>query len=175
MAEGILQAVFPAAVQAQLYAGRRQGRLRVRQPARGPAPARGGRAGGVYGVLAVEESWYQVDILCLLDFLYEKYAEIIKDQYGNEKETIWLLKDTVGNQYYCADAGVVPMIPMMAKNNLLCYLMDTSRFEYLDEMKRTGTGFAEKIDIINMNNIPMKNTIEVLKRKGGFRRRLLIL
>lgn len=107
------------------------------------------------------------------EFLYEKYTEVVKDQYGNEKENIWLLKDLVRSQYFCADSDVIPMIPMMAKNNLLCYLIDTSRFECLEEMKRIVTCFAEKIDIINMNNIPMKNTIEVLKNKDRLQEKVV--
>ena len=37
------------------------------------------------------------------EFLYEKFSEILKDQYGNEKETVWLLKDTVNGEYSCLD------------------------------------------------------------------------
>lgn len=34
------------------------------------------------------------------------------------------------------------------------------------EMKQILVGFAEKIDIINMNNIPMQHTIELMKNKN---------
>ena len=58
------------------------------------------------------------------------------------------------------------MIPVISKNNLLCYVIDTSKFEYIQEMKNILVRFAEKIDIINMNNIPMKHTIELMKNKN---------
>ena len=58
-------------------------------------------------------------------------------------------------------------MPVVAKNNVLFHLIDTSKFASVDEMKQILTGFAEKIDIINMNNIPMEHTIELMKNKNG--------
>ena len=107
------------------------------------------------------------------EFIYERFVEIFKDQYGNEKETSWLLKDTVNEEYSCADEGVLQMIPLVAKNNLLCYLIDTSKFEHLDEMKKIFIEFAEKIDIINMSNIPMKKTIELIKNKNQLQEKIV--
>jgi len=65
------------------------------------------------------------------------------------------------------------MIPVISKNNLLCYLIDTSKFEHLEEMKRILIGFAEKIDIINMNNIPMQHTIDLMKNKNRLQEKVV--
>ena len=43
------------------------------------------------------------------------------------------------------------------------YLVDTKQFQHMDEMKRVLTGLALKIDIIDLNNIPIGKTIELLK------------
>lgn len=107
------------------------------------------------------------------EFLYESFIEILKDKYGNEKEISLLLKDTVNGEYSCADAEVLQMIPLIAKNNLLCYLIDTSKFEHLNEMKKIIIEFAEKIDIINMSNIPMKKTIELMKNKNRLEKKIV--
>lgn len=107
------------------------------------------------------------------EFLYESFVEILKDQYGNEKEISWLLKDTVNGEYSCADEDVLQMISLVAKNNLLFYLIDTSKFGHLEEMKKIIIEFAEKIDIINMNNIPMKNTVELMKNKNQLREKVV--
>lgn len=107
------------------------------------------------------------------DFLYEKFVEILKDQYSNEKENLWLLKDTMNGEYFCADSDVIQMIPMVAKSNLFCYLIDTGKFKHLEEMKKIMIEFAEKIDIINMNNIPMKNTIELMKNKNQLQEKVV--
>ena len=54
-----------------------------------------------------------------------------------------------------------------AKNNLLIYLLDTSQFSVVSDIKDIITSFAKKIDIVDMNNIPMKKTIEMLKMSDG--------
>ena len=100
------------------------------------------------------------------EYVYESFSEILKDQYGNEREVCWLKKDTEKEEYFCTDKGVQTTIPIISKNNLLCYLIDTSKFACLEEMKHILIGFAEKIDIINMNNIPMQHTIELMKNKN---------
>ena len=107
------------------------------------------------------------------EFIYESFSEILKDQYGNEKEIFWLVKDSVQEQYSCADEDAVQMMPLMAKNNLLCYLIDTSKFEHLEEMKKIIVDFAGKIDIINMNNIPMEHTIKLLKNKNQLQQKVV--
>lgn len=107
------------------------------------------------------------------EFLYEKFLEIQKDQYGNEKEILWLEKDTVNQRYSCIDQDVLLMIPLMSSNNLLCYVIDASKFEHLEKMKKIIIEFAQKIDILNMNNIPMKKTIELMKNKGGLQKKVV--
>ena len=74
--------------------------------------------------------------------------------------------DTNGDIYECANEDVQAMIPVVSKNNLICYVIDTSKFEHINEMKQILVGFAEKIDIINMNNIPMQYMIEFMKNKN---------
>ena len=105
--------------------------------------------------------------------MYEKFLEVQKDQYGNEKEILWLEKDTVNQRYSCIDQDVLLMIPLMSSNNLLCYVIDASKFEHLEKMKKIIVEFAQKIDILNMNNIPMKKTIELMKNKGDLQKKVV--
>ena len=58
---------------------------------------------------------------------------------------------------------VISAMKVIAKNNLLIYLLDTSQFSVLSDIKNIIISFARKIDIVDMNNIPMKKTIEMLK------------
>lgn len=104
---------------------------------------------------------------CKKEYQYEKFVEILKDQYGNEKEITWLEKDSEAEHYYCQDKELVNMIPLISKSNLLCYMIDVSKFKCLEEMKNIITTFASKIDIINMNNIPIKKTIDLMKNKSN--------
>lgn len=107
------------------------------------------------------------------EFIYEKFSEIQKDKYGNEKEILWLEKDTVNKIYYCIEEEVHMMMSLMSSNNLFCYVIDASKFEHLEKMKEIIVEFAKKIDIINMNNIPMKNTIDLMKNKNSVQKRIV--
>lgn len=106
------------------------------------------------------------------EYPYEKFAEILKDQYGNEKENIWLLKDISNHDFQYEDEDLLRMIPLMSQSNLLFYLLDASKFKQLAEMKRIVTKFASRIDIINMNNIPLKRTISLMKNQNNLQRKV---
>ena len=107
------------------------------------------------------------------EYIYESFSEILKDQYNNEKEVCWLKKDTVGEIYECDDKNLKFMIPVVSKNSLLCYVIDTTKFERINEMKQILVGFAEKIDVINMNNIPIQHTIELMKNKNRLQEKIV--
>ncbi|MCR5358042.1 MAG: ATP-binding protein [Lachnospiraceae bacterium] len=101
------------------------------------------------------------------EYIYEYFCEIFKDLYSNERKETWLLKDVVNNKFEAADEKLRDMAGIVARNNILMYLLDTSQFEHMDEMKRILTGFASKIDIVDMNNIPLQKTIDILKNKNS--------
>ena len=107
------------------------------------------------------------------EYIYESFSEVFKDKYGNEKEENWLEKDTVKEIFTSVDQDLQAMIPMISNNNLLYYLIDTNKFEKLSEIKNILIDFAEKIDVINMNNIPMEHTIELMKNKNKLQQKIV--
>ena len=107
------------------------------------------------------------------EYPYEKFAEITKDQYGNEKETVWLLKDIINGNCQYGDEDLLKMMPLISQSNLLFYLVDSSKFQQLAEMKRIVTKFASRIDIVNMNNIPLKRTITLMKNQNDIQRKVV--
>ena len=107
------------------------------------------------------------------EYPYEKFAEITKDQYGNEKETVWLLKDIINGNCQYGDEDLLKMMPLISQSNLLFYLVDSSKFQQLAEMKRIVTKFASRVDIVNMNNIPLKRTINLMKNQNDLQRKVV--
>ncbi len=107
------------------------------------------------------------------EYPYEKFAEITKDQYGNEKETVWFLKDIINGNCQYGDEDLLKMMPLISQSNLLFYLVDSSKFQQLAEMKRIVTKFASRIDIVNMNNIPLKRTINLMKNQNDIQRKVV--
>lgn len=53
------------------------------------------------------------------------------------------------------------------------YLADVGKFEKLAEMKRVYTAFVSRIDIIDMNNIPIKRTIEIMKAPNELQQKIV--
>ncbi len=101
------------------------------------------------------------------EYVYEFFAEIFKDVHGNEKKEAWLLKDVINSKFEALDEKIRETAGIVARNNILMYLLDTSQFERMGEMKRILTGFASKIDIVDMNNIPLQKSIDLLKNKNA--------
>lgn len=107
------------------------------------------------------------------EYPYERFVEIKKDRYGNEKEVVWLLKDHIHAEYEYEDAELIKMFSMISQSNLLFYLMDVNKFERLAEMKKIVVDFASQIDIINMNNIPLERTIRLMKNKNNLQEKVV--
>ena len=97
------------------------------------------------------------------EYVYERFAEVSYDVHKNRKETTWFIKDTVDQVYKCENSELVTVMKVASKNNILIHLIDVEHFEMLEKAKQIIIGFAEKIDIIDMNNIPLKKTIDMLK------------
>lgn len=107
------------------------------------------------------------------EYVYEAFYEIIKDQYNNEKTISWLIRDTEKSIFKCLDSSLENMMPLFSRNNLLFYVIDADKFEYLKEIKRILTVLANKIDVLNMNNIPMQHTIDLMKNKNRLQSRVV--
>ncbi len=106
-------------------------------------------------------------------YVFESFKEISKDQYNNEKEVDWLIRDTLNDRYFSIDTELMAMMPVLAKNNVIFHLIESNRFTALNEMKDLLVGFAARIDVINMSNIPMEHTIELMKNRDQRQKRVV--
>ena len=97
------------------------------------------------------------------EYVYERFAAIGRDEYKNVKATDLLLRDSLTRKYHSEDEGLVAAMKVAARNNILIYLVDTDEFPHLKKIRETMVSFASRIDVIDMNNIPIKKTIDMLK------------
>ena len=97
------------------------------------------------------------------EYVYERFAQIQRDEYKNIKTVDLLLRDNLNKKYYSEDEGLAFAMKVAARNNILIYLIDTEKFPSLKKIKELLIAFASKIDVVNMNNIPIKKTIDMLK------------
>ena len=108
------------------------------------------------------------------EYIYESFIEIIKDQYGNEKEEIWLMLDTQEKKFCCRNNELtIDMIRLVTKSNVLFHLIDSGNSQTIDKIKEILTGFADRIDIIDMNTIPIEHTITLMKNKNRLQEKIV--
>ncbi len=107
------------------------------------------------------------------EYIYERFSIINVDKYGNESENVLILRNISENQYKCGSDDLKKILPLMARNNILIYLIDSDSFDEIDEMKKILVSFANKLDVVDMNNIPISKTIEILKNENGLQKNVV--
>lgn len=106
------------------------------------------------------------------EYIYEKFAEFRYDKHNNVKLIDRLVRDNINKYYYAEDEGLADAMKITSRNNILIYLVDTDNFPHLNKIKDIIRKFAAKIDIVDMNNIPIKKTIEMLKSSEAMRKKI---
>ncbi len=106
------------------------------------------------------------------EYIYERFAQIEHDKHNNIKTTNLLVRDIAEGFYQSEDQGLNEAMKVAARSNILVYLIDTERFPVLKRIKRAVVSFASKIDIVDMNNIPIKKTIEMLKAPSSKQKKI---
>ena len=96
-------------------------------------------------------------------YVYEKFSEILIDNYGNEKEENIFLRDTIEDIYKLEGNEGQNFLSIFSTENLLMYTAETAKHDKLKEVKEILTNFAKSIEIVDMNEIPNQKTIEILK------------
>ncbi len=99
------------------------------------------------------------------EFLYERFEKIFIDQYKNEKSDVYFERDLSNNLLKCKDESLIVDVvkTVVGKNNTFLNLIDVSSFELLKYSKKILMDFAENLIIVDMNNIPLDQTISILK------------
>ena len=110
------------------------------------------------------------------EYIYEKFTEIIRDKYSNDKEDVWYSfdvddKDNLKNDI--KDNNLVNVIEAISHNSPIYYTVDTKNFKYIEKMKRILTELANEIDIVDLNNIPLEKTIDLLKNKNKLQEKVV--
>jgi AAA15 family ATPase/GTPase len=98
------------------------------------------------------------------EFLYEYFAEIVKDKNGNLREIPYLKRDIVNSEFYFAgDEEGKSLLSNIGRENITIYIIDVDKFKIMHAIKDVLVKFAARIDIINMNNIPLNKTLDIMK------------
>lgn len=118
-----------------------------------------------------EEKAYSFDIQYdskKKEFLYERFAQV-----QGEEEMVLLLRDLQTKTFFHEDERVLALLPLLSKNNLTVYQLNVDSIESLAKIKQIIWDFASRMDIVDMNNIPIGRTIELLKNKSHMEERIV--
>ena len=96
-------------------------------------------------------------------YIYERFIEVRRDRHKNVRHHTLLLRDIRNKEYAAGDKTLLAAMKVASRNNLLIYLLDTESFPTLSYIRETIIAFASRIDVVDMNNIPIKKTIDMLK------------
>lgn len=105
-----------------------------------------------------------------MEFIFERFARINYDQYRNSKEIVYFERDFINQKFYTKDASLQPSIHLMGRKNILIHVVDVATLPYLEEARNVLMNFANKIVIVDMNNIPLDNTIMMLKNHDSLQK-----
>ena len=97
------------------------------------------------------------------EYIYERFAEIKRDKYKNRSQHNLLLRDVKNRRFEAVDVDLIPAMRVAARNNILIYLIDADSFPVLGAIRHIMQAFCSRIDIINMNNMPLQKTIDMMK------------
>ena len=98
-----------------------------------------------------------------MEYLNEKFSRIDYDQYKNAKEEVYFERDFINQKFFSKDSVLNQSLPLMGRTNILIHVVDVSTLPYLKEARNVLVSFASKIVIVDMNNIPLAQTLLMLK------------
>ena len=111
-----------------------------------------------------------------MEYVYEKFLEIYRDKYANDKEDVWYffdVNDKENSAKEIKDKSLVDAVKVVSHNAPICHTVDVKNFEYVNKMKKLLTELANEIDIVDLNNIPLEKTIDLLKNKSELQQRIV--
>lgn len=85
------------------------------------------------------------------EFPRERFSEIMKDRYGNQREVVWYLKDYERKIFLSKDSKLADIMPFLSKTSPLFLMADEKCFPILSRVRQAAVSFASQIDILDGN------------------------
>lgn len=97
------------------------------------------------------------------EFVYEEFSIIAYDTSKNKKESRLWLRDLQNGIVASVDNELRLAMESISSNNIIIHLLDHTKFDVLADGYNAIMSFANRIDVIDMNNMPIQKTIQFLK------------
>ncbi len=97
-------------------------------------------------------------------FIYERFSQLAIDEYDNFSEKELFIRDVKNNIYrFDGDRELSKVLGLVSTDNIAIYTINPIKYPIIDKYKAILREFAVKLELLDMNNIPMEKTINVLK------------
>ena len=110
------------------------------------------------------------------EYVYEKFFEIIRDKYSNDKEDVWYSFDANNNDSsinYVKDQDLINTVNLVSHKAPIYHTIDVNNFNYIKKMKKLLIELANEVDIVDLNNIPLEKTIDLLKNRNKMQEKVV--
>ena len=97
------------------------------------------------------------------EVVYERFSRIDFDQYKNQKKDTYFERDFINQRFSSKDEALNVSLPLMGRTNILIHVADSTSLAFLKEAKEILMNFALRIIIVDMNNIPLNQTLSMMK------------
>lgn len=109
-------------------------------------------------------------------FIYERFSELSCDTHRNITENEIFVRDVENQIFRFREIKTLTdMLKLVSSANILIYTVNTELSPVLSMCKKILRGFAESVEIFDMNNIPINKTLENLRSDGVVRNKTVEL
>lgn len=116
---------------------------------------------------------YSYDFKYHQGFIYECMKELVVED-GKILEKELFIKDVEKNIYrFSGDQELEEILNIFSNNNILVYNINRTKYNLADVYQQILYNFAEKIDILDMNNMQLEKTINILKNNNSLKNQVV--
>lgn len=109
-------------------------------------------------------------------FVYERFASLSADKYGNVSERDIFVRDIEKDSFFFeGDKELSSLLGLLSSSNILIYAVNDKKYPAVARCKAILTSFARSVEVVDMNNIPIDKTVSVLKNDLAIRERTVEL
>lgn len=108
------------------------------------------------------------------EYVYEKFEEIAIYPSRNRASRVLFLRDKITNHFECADKEVETALKYASYLSPLLYGMNIESSPTLTKYRNECKTFADSLSIIASYNIPLNNTIAILKGSDEKKKKLIV-
>lgn len=109
-------------------------------------------------------------------FIYECLQQLSIDRHKNVTAKELFIRDTVNEVYrFSGNKELSSLLGAVSSDNILIYTISGGKYPIIEEYKSLLRDFANDIEILDMNNIPLNKTISVLKNDEKIREKTVEL